>query len=205
MLYSIRLRILSGAGSDPISRRRTIHHLIVDGVLLHQKIVNEALLFGELRLEHVHLGLQLDILVLEEVARHLVPQDVIVQALTLLSNILRTHLRDLQIHCTWVLGREPSAISTLHTFVEGSETSSQIVSESTACGWSLFERHRTLDLLRNHLIINVLWLLSDVALMLQKHWCRHLLVAILHFIGLGRLSPDPWRGIGCTRHSIVLV
>jgi len=153
----------------------------------------------------VDLGLKLDILILEEVASHLIAEDVIVQPLSLLSDVLRPHLRDLQVHGTWVLRWEPSGIRSLHTFIESSETSSQVVSEATTCGRALFEAHGTLNLLRNHLIINVLWLLTDVALMWQKHWCRHLLVAVLHFIGLCGLSPDSWWGIGCIRHSIVLV
>jgi hypothetical protein len=54
----------------------------------------------------VNFSLKLGILVLQKVACHLIAENVIVEAFTLLSDILRPHLRYLKVHGTWVLGWE---------------------------------------------------------------------------------------------------
>lgn len=157
----------------------------------------------------MHLRLKLKILILEKVARHLVAEDVIVQALTLLTDVLWAHFQNFQVQGTWVLGREGSSNVALHPLVKGSEAGCQVVSQAATSGRSLLEAHtlRSSLMRGNNLIIDVLGVLTDVTLVIWHHhllllllW--HLLVAILNIssgCSLPRLAPDTgwvlWHGI----------
>jgi hypothetical protein len=121
LLNGIRLRVLGGAVTGAGA---AIHHLVVDSVLLHQEVIHELFLLGELRFKHVHLSAQLSVLVLQKIACHLVPENVIIEALTFLSNVFRTHLLDLQVHGTRIFRGERGSIVTLHAFIECGEAPS---------------------------------------------------------------------------------
>ncbi len=157
----------------------------------------------------MHLRLKFQILILEEVACHLVAEDVIVEALTLLADVLWAHFQNFQVQGTWVLGREGSSNVALHSLIKGSEAGSQVVSQAPTSGRSLLEAQtlRSSLLRGNNLIIDVLGVLADVTLVVWHHhllllllW--HLLVTILDIScggSLPRLAPDAgwvlWHGI----------
>ena len=116
----------------------------------------------------MHLRLKLQILSLEKVARHLVAEDVIVQALTLLTDVLGAHFQNFQVQGTWVLGREGSSNVALHPLVKGSEAGCQVVSQAATSGRSLLEAHtlRSSLMRGNNLIIDVLGVLANVTLVI---------------------------------------